>query len=92
MSNDVSFETEELLFELNRKRMNAMSVALIAAKLDCSKREVLKRIDKARMELQRVGSSVSIRNNGHGSYYLIDTEEVAHDEQEKAAMLRLFTT
>ena len=88
----MSFETEELLYELNYKRANAMSVALIAAKLDCSKREVMKRIKRAQMELKMIGSKTSILHTPNGSYYLYDSEEAARDEQEKSTLLRLFTT
>lgn len=92
MENEVSFDVEELLFELNYQRKNAMSVALLAAKLDCSKREVMKRIEKAKVELARVGSKTSIRHTPTGSYYLYDSEEASRNEQEKSALLRLFTT
>lgn len=92
MPNEVSFETEELLYEMNHQQKNAMSVALLAAKLDCSKREVMKRIERAKVELARVGSKTSIRHTPTGSYYLYDSEEAARDEQEKSTLLRLFTT
>lgn len=92
MSNEVSFETEELLYEMNHQRKNAMSVALLAAKLDCSKREVMKRIERAKVELARIGSKTKILHTPTGSYYLYDSEEAAIHEQEKSALLWLFTT
>ena len=68
MTEDISFETLDLLATLGNGRKNSKPVALIARQMDISKRRVLKIIDRAREELEN--TTTLIMSNGHGGFYL----------------------
>ena len=84
MTDDISFETLDLLATLGNGRKNAKPVALLARQMDISKRNVLKIIAHAREELEN--TTTLIMSSGHGGFYL--QEAVADGQNEE--LLELF--
>lgn len=83
MTEDISFETLDLLATLGNGRKNAKPVALLARQMDVPKRKVLKMIDRARDELE--DTTTLIMNTGHGAYYL--QEAVVDGQREDLSPL-----
>ncbi len=81
-----SMDVDSLLAELTLRQKGAKPIALLARHLDMPKRNVLKLIDKARVEIKDEG--MLIVNNGSGSYYLMHKREEPRDE--KSPLLPLF--
>lgn len=84
MTEDISFETLDLLTTLGNGRKNAKPLALIARQMDIPKRRVLKLIDRARTELEN--TNLLVMNNGHGGFYLME----AINGTENQELLELF--
>ena len=83
MTDDISFETLDLLSTLGEGRKNAKPLALIARQMDVSRRKVVKMIDRARDELEN--TTTLIMNTGHGAYYL--QEAIADGQREDLSSL-----
>lgn len=85
---DVSFETLDLLAELEEGQRNAKPIALLARKLDVTKKKVIKMINNARNEL--CDTDVLIMNNGKGGFYIKEVEDGNSKDPEVQSMLQLF--
>ena len=78
MTEDISFETLDLLATLGNGRKNAKPVSLLARQMDIPKRRVLKIIQRARDEL--MNTNLLVMNNGNGSFYLMEAIDGAEGE------------
>lgn len=87
MTKDISFETLDLLAELEEGQRNAKPIALLARRLDVSKRHVVKMIKHAREELS--DTTTLIMNNGRGGFYLGEVQADG-DDPEVESLLQLF--
>lgn len=81
-----SFETEDLLAELEDDIYGARPVALLAHRLDMPKRKVTKLIQKARNEIRPDG--LLIVDNGRGAFYLkgVKRDEPTEDSKPLLSM------
>ena len=71
---DISFDVEELLFELEGTGASSTKPAsLLARHMDMPKRKVAKLVQKARDQISRYG--LLIVQNDKGGYYLMRFEE-----------------
>ena len=86
MMEELSMETLDLLAELDDKRKNAKTIALLARRMDYPKRKIEKMIAKAREELE--DSDILIMHNGHGGYYT--QKRVDNDDDERQSLLSMF--
>lgn len=87
MTKDISFETLDLLAELEEGQRNAKPIALLARRLDVPKRKIVKMINQAREELS--DTTTLIMNNGRGGFYLQEVQDDG-DDSEVQSLLQLF--
>lgn len=88
MTKDISFETLDLLAELEEGQRNAKPIALLARRLDVTKKKVIKMINKARDELE--DTDTLIMNNGRGGFYLGEVQHGDGKDPDIQSLLQMF--
>lgn len=88
MTKDISFETLDLLAELEEGQRNAKPIALLARRLDVTKKKAVKMIDQARKKLE--DTDTLIMSNDRGSFYLGEVQHGDGKDPDIQSLLQLF--